>query len=79
VGEPINHFINPSNAEPRTVEAARESMEITFFHWGLHAWGIYALVGMALAIFTFNKKLPLTISLVFIRCLAKKCMAPGEK
>jgi len=40
-------------------------MRTTFLHWGLHAWGIYALVGMALAFFTFNKKLPLTISSVF--------------
>jgi choline/glycine/proline betaine transport protein len=79
VGEPISHFINSPNAEPRTVEAARESMEITFFHWGLHAWGIYALVGMALAIFTFNKKLPLTISLVFYPLLGKKVHGPWGK
>ena len=79
VGEPINHFINPPNAEPRTVEAARESMEITFLHWGLHAWGIYALVGMALAFFTFNKKLPLTISSVFYPLLGEKVNGPWGK
>jgi len=72
VGEPIFHFITPPNSEPRTVEAARESLEITFLHWGLHAWGIYALVGMALAFFTFNKKLPLTISSVFYPLLGEK-------
>ncbi len=79
VGEPINHFINPPNAEPRSVEAARESMEITFLHWGLHAWGIYALVGMALAFFTFNKKLPLTISSVFYPLLGQKVHGPWGK
>jgi choline/glycine/proline betaine transport protein len=79
VGEPINHFINPPDAEPRTVEAARESMEITFLHWGLHAWGIYALVGMALAFFTFNKKLPLTISSVFYPLLGDKVNGPWGK
>lgn len=79
VGEPINHFISPPNAEPRTVEAAREAMEITFLHWGLHAWGIYALVGMALAFFTFNKKLPLTISSVFYPLLGKKIYGPWGK
>jgi choline/glycine/proline betaine transport protein len=79
VGEPINHFINPPDAEPRTVEAARESMEITFLHWGLHAWGIYALVGMALAFFTFNKKLPLTISSVFYPLLGEKVNGPWGK
>ncbi|WP_372947079.1 BCCT family transporter [Mariniphaga sp.] len=79
VGEPINHFINPPGAEPRSVEAARESMEITFLHWGLHAWGIYALVGMALAFFTFNKKLPLTISSVFYPLLGEKVHGPWGK
>lgn len=79
VGEPVNHFINPPNAEPRSVEAARESMEITFLHWGLHAWGIYALVGMALAFFSFNKKLPLTISSVFYPLLGEKVNGPWGK
>lgn len=79
VGEPIFHFITPPNAEPRTVEAARESMEITFLHWGLHAWAIYALVGMALAFFTFNKKLPLTISSVFYPLLGEKIYGPWGK
>ena len=72
VGEPINHFIHPPGGEPRTIEAARMSMEITFLHWGLHAWGIYALVGMALAFFTFNRKLPLTISSIFYPLLGNK-------
>jgi len=79
VGEPINHFINPPNADPRTIQAARESMEITFLHWGLHAWGIYALVGMSLAFFTFNKKLPLTISSVFYPLLGEKVHGPWGK
>jgi choline/glycine/proline betaine transport protein len=79
VGEPINHFIHPPDAEPRTIEAARESMEVTFLHWGLHAWGIYALVGMSLAFFTFNKKLPLTISSVFYPLLGEKVHGPWGK
>lgn len=79
VGEPINHFINPPDAEARSIEAAREAMEITFLHWGLHAWGIYALVGMSLAFFTFNKKLPLTISSVFYPLLGNKIYGPWGK
>jgi len=79
VGEPIDHFINPPSGEPRTVEAARISMEITFLHWGLHAWGIYALVGMALAFFTFNRKLPLTISSIFHPLLGNKIYGPWGK
>ncbi len=79
VGEPVNHFTNPPHGEPGTVEAASTAMEITFLHWGLHAWGIYALVGMALAFFTFNRKLPLTISSVFYPMLGKKVHGPWGK
>ncbi|MCG6189513.1 BCCT family transporter [Maribellus maritimus] len=79
VGEPINHFISPPGGEPRTTEAARLSMEVTFLHWGLHAWGIYALVGMSLAFFTFNKKLPLTISSIFYPLLGNKIYGPWGK
>src|SRR6056297_1487468 len=79
VGEPMNHFMNPPQGEAGTVEAARLSMETTFLHWGLHAWGIYALVGMALAFFTFNKKLPLTISSVFFPLLGEKVHGPWGK
>src|SRR5690554_5003205 len=79
VGEPINHFINPPDAEARSIEAARGAMELTFLHWGLHAWGIYALVGMSLAFFTFNKKLPLTISSVFYPLLGNKIYGPWGK
>ncbi len=79
VGEPINHFTNPPQGEGGTVEAARTAMETTFLHWGLHAWGIYALVGMALAFFTFNRKLPLTISSVFYPLLGNKVHGPWGK
>jgi choline/glycine/proline betaine transport protein len=79
VGEPINHFMSPPQGEGGTVEAARTAMESTFLHWGLHAWGIYALVGMGLAFFTFNKKLPLTISSVFYPLLGKRIYGPWGK
>lgn len=79
VGEPMNHFFNSPLSEGRTVEAARVAMELTFLHWGLHAWGIYALVGMALAFFTFNRGLPLTISSVFYPLLGRKVNGPIGK
>lgn len=79
VGEPINHFINPPSGTSRTVEAARVSMEMTFLHWGLHPWGMYSLVGMSLAFFTFNKKLPLTFSSIFYPLLGDKVHGPWGK
>jgi choline/glycine/proline betaine transport protein len=51
VAEPMYHLTSPPYGEAGTVEAARRAMALTFFHWGLHAWGIYALVGLALAFF----------------------------
>ncbi|MCF8231373.1 MAG: BCCT family transporter [Bacteroidales bacterium] len=79
VAEPLNHFMSPPYGEGGTVEAAELALETTFLHWGLHAWGIYALVGMALAFFTFNRKLPLTISSVFYPLLGKKVHGPWGK
>ncbi|MBE9112879.1 BCCT family transporter [Nodosilinea sp. LEGE 07298] len=76
VAEPIYHFQDPpvilGAIEPNTADAARQAMGITFFHWGLHAWGIYALVGLSLAFFAFNWGLPLTIRSVFYPLLGEK-------
>lgn len=61
VAEPIQHFSSPPELEPGTFAAARQSMTITFFHWGFHAWAIYGVVGLSLAYFSFRYNLPLTI------------------
>ncbi|MGB3262264.1 glycine betaine uptake BCCT transporter [Paenisporosarcina sp.] len=61
--EPLSHYaIDPASAEPNTREAFRQSMRYTFFHWGLHAWAIYAIVALALAYFQFRKGEPGLIS-----------------
>ncbi|MFT5996491.1 MAG: choline/glycine/proline betaine transport protein [Glaciecola sp.] len=61
VAEPVMHFLAPPTATPGTSEAVREAMKMTFFHWGLHAWAIYAVVGLILAYFSFRLNLPLTL------------------
>lgn len=78
VGEPIYHFNNNPfiGASKDTVLAAKTSMGITFLHWGVHAWALYAIVGAALAFFTFNKKLPLTIRSIFHPLLGDKIYGP---
>jgi len=45
--------------------AVRLGMAATIFHWGLHPWAIYAVVALALALFSYNKGLPLTIRSAF--------------
>ncbi|NNC65601.1 MAG: choline transporter, partial [Gammaproteobacteria bacterium] len=49
VAEPVMHFLSPPQGTGGTVAAAREAMELTYFHWGLHAWSIYAVVALILA------------------------------
>lgn len=73
VAEPIMHFSNEViNDAPGTPQAARDAMQYTFLHYGLHAWAIYAMVGAALAFFAFNKKLPLTLRSVFYPLLGDR-------
>ncbi|TWE07584.1 choline/glycine/proline betaine transport protein [Pseudomonas sp. AG1028] len=61
VAEPVMHFLAPPVGEAQTVAAAKEAMNVTFFHWGLHAWAIYAIVALILAYFSFRHNLPLTL------------------
>lgn len=76
VGEPIFHLSSPSpmfsGILPGTAEAAQAAMGVTFFHWGIHPWAIYSLVGLALAFFSYNRGLPLTIRSVFYPLLGDK-------
>jgi choline/glycine/proline betaine transport protein len=59
VAEPVMHYLAPPDATPETIAAAKDAMKITFFHWGLHAWAIYAVVALSLAYFSYRHKLPL--------------------
>lgn len=76
VGEPMFHYISPSpmfgNVEAMTPEAAQAAMGVTYFHWGLHPWAIYAIVGLGLAFFAYNRGLPLTIRSIFYPLLGDK-------
>lgn len=77
VAEPVYFFnISPPMGEGGTAEAAQRSMDFAYLHWGFHAWGIYALVGMALAFFAYNRKLPLSIRSVFYPVFGKRIHGP---
>ncbi len=69
VAEPTAYYTawygTPLGVEANTPEAARTAMGATMFHWGLHPWAIYAVVGLSLAFFSYNKGLPLTIRSAF--------------
>src|SRR5699024_4262206 len=52
----------PPTAEPGTREALEDSLRITFFHYGIHAWVIYAIIALVLAYFTFRHRKPALVS-----------------
>jgi choline/carnitine/betaine transport len=57
VYEPVSHLASPPpyvDAPPESPDAARQAMAYTFFHWGLHPWAIYSVVGLALAYSTYR-------------------------
>jgi BCCT family betaine/carnitine transporter len=65
--EPVTHTVNtPLGVDPADTETARAvGMSAAIFHWGLHAWAVYAVVGLSLAFFCFNRGMPLTLRSAF--------------
>jgi choline/glycine/proline betaine transport protein len=76
VAEPILHFSNPPYGEPGTVEAAKKAINITYLHWGLHGWAVYALMGLAIAFFAYNKGFPLGIRWILYPIFGDKLKGP---
>jgi BCCT family betaine/carnitine transporter len=63
----------PLGAAAGDIEAARDlAMAATIYHWGLHPWSMYAVVALALAFFSFNHNLPLTLRSAFYPLLGEK-------
>lgn len=79
VAEPMWHLLYPPHAEPGSIASIRDAMGVTFLHWGLHAWAIYAVVALALAFFAFNRGLPLSFRSVFHPLLGDRIEGwPGD-
>src|SRR5918994_2585449 len=81
VAEPISHMSAPPNglAKPGTEAAAGLAMEYSYFHWALHPWAIYAVVGLSLAYFTFRKGKRNLISSAFYPILGDRVDGPVGK
>ncbi|TCP27777.1 glycine betaine transporter [Scopulibacillus darangshiensis] len=79
VAEPVTHFTNPPYGKPYTVDSANLAMKYVFFHWGLDPWAIYTIIGLALAFFQYNKKLPAAVSSAFYPILKDKIYGPIGK
>ncbi|MFT7288026.1 MAG: choline/glycine/proline betaine transport protein [Halieaceae bacterium] len=77
VAEPVMHFLQPPQGGGGDVEAARHAMSLTYFHWGLHAWAIYAIVALMLAYFSFRHGLPLTMRSAFYPLIGERIYGPA--
>jgi len=83
VAEPVSHFgsVPPffTGVEAETEAAGPAGMAMTYLHWGIHPWAIYALVGLGLAFFSFNRGLPLTFRSIFWPLLGERIYGwPGH-
>ncbi len=74
VAEPLSHYVSPPplTAEPETAQAIQTAMATTLFHWTLHPWAMYAVVGLAIAYGTFRKGRRQLISSAFIPLLGER-------
>ncbi|MTD30691.1 BCCT family transporter [Planomicrobium sp. YIM 101495] len=73
--EPISHaFTSSPVAEEGTDQAVLDALKYSFFHWGIHAWAIYGIVGLILAYFKFNRGTPGLISATLIPLFGEKLM-----
>ena len=74
--EPLSYYTGvfgtPLNVIPQSEEAYRLAFSATIFHWGINAWSVYAVIGLSLAFFSYNWKLPLTIRSIFYPLLGDK-------
>lgn len=59
VSEPVSHFMEPPTGAGGNPDAAAGAMNYVFFHWGLHPWAIYIVLGLSLGYFAFRRGLPL--------------------
>ncbi len=73
IADPVRDFLNPprlAGKEPALI--AQEAINFSFLHHGIHGWAIYSVVGLSLAYFTFNRKMPLTLRSVFYPLLGNR-------
>ncbi|KEQ28275.1 transporter [Pedobacter antarcticus 4BY] len=77
VAEPMSHYTEKAFSGLDEVQRSRNAQLYTFFHWGIHAWAVYGIVGLSLAYFTFRFKLPLSLRSCFYPILKNRINGPA--
>jgi len=72
VAGPVAHYLEPPAGDGETVQAAREAVRWTLFHYGVTGWAMYALMGMALAYFVYRHNLPLAVRSALYPIIGKR-------
>jgi choline/glycine/proline betaine transport protein len=76
VAEPITQYLAPPTGGGETQAAAREATVWTIFHYGITGWGMYALMGIALAYSAYRLNLPLNIRSALYPIFGKRIYGP---
>jgi choline/carnitine/betaine transport len=81
VAEPISHLATPPHglAEPNSSAAAVRALQYSYFDWGLHAWAIFAVFGLAIAYSTYRKGRRTLVSQLFVPLLGDRVNGPLGK
>lgn len=75
-GYPNNPYADMAGATAIGHERAVDALRVTFFHWGLHGWAVYVIVGMSLAYFAYRKKLPLALRSALYPFIGERIYGP---
>lgn len=76
VAEPVMHYLNPPDASAGSVQAARDAMVLSIFHWGFHVWAIFAGVALILGYFSYRHNLPLTLRSALYPLIGERIHGP---
>lgn len=72
VAEPMQHYSGEVFASNHYINRAKNAQLYTFFHWGIHAWAVYGIVGLSLSYFAYRYRLPLSLRSCFYPLLKNK-------
>ncbi|MGO3804885.1 MAG: BCCT family transporter [Sphingobacterium sp.] len=72
VAEPMQHYSSEAFTSNQYISRVKNAQVYTFFHWGIHAWAIYGIIGLSLSYFAYRYKLPLSLRSGFYPLLKEK-------